>query len=226
MPIIDPDQGVPLPAGTDLADNPAAFSNFYTPVMSRLILRYTSRANRTLLHPAPILNETSIIDGETWYERWTGAKWIPVTPIKASKGADQNVNNSTALVNATGLVVPLPAANTLYSFQIWASYMSSTVADIKFTCTIPAGATGFIGGAGLATTGGGGTGGDGEWGLVGLPNPLAFGGAAAPLVVQLAGRVQVNATTGSLQVQFAQNTLEVSNTTLFAISYMSVEAVL
>ncbi len=75
MPIIDPDQGVPTPAGTDLADNPAAFTNFYTPVLSRLNLRYPDEANRTLLHPANINGEESYLTASGRKERNTGVLW-------------------------------------------------------------------------------------------------------------------------------------------------------
>lgn len=225
MPIIDPDQGVPTPAPADLADNPAAFTNFYTPVKSRLILRYTSRANRTLLHPAPILNETSIIDGETWYERWTGAKWIPATSIQEVKTAAQVVNNSTALVNDTQLTVPLPTASTEYTIEGFIHYNSSTTADFKFALVGPAGATARYGGSGVATTGT--TTGDGNFAVASTGGVLSYGGAGVgtQMGISVYGGIQVGATTGSLTLQWAQNALDPTDTTVTIRSWLRATAI-
>lgn len=224
MPIIDPDQGVPLPDGPDLANNPAAFSNFYTPVKSRLILRYPTRAARAAQHPAPILNETSIIDGETWYERWTGAKWLPASSWGAFKSVAQVVNNSAVLVNDTALTVPLPAANTMYQFSMGLRYTSNTTADIKVTFSQPAGCVSVFGGP-LVDLGAGGSISQSDWNNGVPPSVLASGGTNVIAYATVTGSISTAAATGSYTLQWAQNTANASNTTVHDFSWIVVHAI-
>lgn len=228
MPIIDPDQGIDLVDLADLANNQAAFANFYAGtaggIKSRTILRYATRVARGLQHPAPLLNETSIIDGETWYERWTGSKWLPCTPIKVRASADQTVNNSIALVNSTQLFVPLPVANTSYSLEGLLRYSTNTTADIKFTFVGPAGATIVFGGPFLDTAAASATG-SAFFGESIAPATAGAGGSGGTIVSPIIGSILTGGTTGVLTLQFAQNTLNASNTTLNAFSWLSVEAI-
>lgn len=226
MPIIDPDQGVPLPAGPDLADNPAAFLNFYTPVKSRLILRYTNAANRAALHAVPILNETSILDTSQWYDRWTGSKWLPATPIQAYKTASQTVNNSTALVDDAELFVTPPLINTNYAIEAYVAYNSTTVADIKFDFTFAGTTTSstFAGPAGATTIAAGGIG-DGNWDASSFGTVLQVGGANGAAGALITGGLRVGATTGLLRLRWAQNTLEATNTQVLDTSWLRITAV-
>jgi hypothetical protein len=218
MPIIDPDQGVPLPTGTDLADNPAAFSNFYTPVLSRQNNRYTDEANRTALHPANIDGEESYLTATNRKERNTGAAWISSFVSSnftyARKAADQTVNNSTVLVNVTDLVSPLPVAG-MFGFRVVLFHDSATAADIKFAFTWPAGASARWGVQGIAV-GAAGTTGDGQFGTATVSGAsVAVGGAgvgsANTLLSIIEGGITMGGTAGNLQLQFAQQTADLSD---------------
>lgn len=218
MPIIDPDQGVPTPAPADLADNPAAFTNFYTPVLSRLNLRYTDEANRTALHPANVDGEESYLTATNRKESNTGAAWISsfvssnYTYVR--KAADQTVNNSTALVNVTDLVSPLPIAG-MFGFRVVLFHDSATAADIKFAFTWPAGAAARWGVQGLAV-GAAATTGDGQFGTASASGTsIAVGGAgvgsANSLLSVIEGGITMGGTAGNLQLQFAQQTADPSD---------------
>jgi hypothetical protein len=224
MPIIDPDQGVPTPAPADLANNPAAFTNFYTPVLSRLNLRYTDEANRTALHPANINGEESYLTASGRKEVNTGAGWLSGfgASMFASirKSATETVNNSTALQNDDDFVVALPTSGTFgWSMAVW--YSSSTVADIQFAFTWPAGAGAMWSPHAIATTGIS----DVQFGAQstsGLPLPVGGNGATSPVLALLEGEITMGGTAGNLQFQWAQNTLEASNTQVRARSRMMV----
>lgn len=227
MPTNTTNQQITIPIGTDGADNPQAFIDMIADVENRLVQRYTNLADRTARNPAPTQGELSILNTSTWYDRYTGAKWIPVTPIQAFKTASApNVNNSTALINDPELVVPLPAANTTYAVDAVIFYISGTTADIKFTFAGPAGMTGTLGGIGLSTASAGASG-DGLFAAVGLPATVAFGGAGAgvALTAHLSATVVTVGTTGNLTLQWAQNALEVINTTVLLQSRVTVRAI-
>lgn len=58
------------------------------------------------------------------------------------KTANETVNNSTSLQNDDHLVFPV-LANTTYAVQLFIMYDSSTTADLQYSFTLPASATGF-----------------------------------------------------------------------------------
>lgn len=220
-----PNQGIVIPVGTDPADNPDAFVDMIAGVENRLIQRYTSTADRTARNPTPATNEMSIIDGTTWYERYTGTKWMPCTPISVVKTANQIVNNSTVLVNDAMLLVPLPAASTYYELSALVRYTSSVAADIKFAFTVPAGTTGYIGGPGMTTAAAGQTA-TSDWEAVTIPAVRPYGGAggATFTLTKVRAIVLTAATTGNARLQWAQNTADATNTTVFAFSSLKAVA--
>lgn len=225
MPTNLPDQNWTIPAGADLADNPLAFTDYSADLLNGVILRYPNVATRDAFNGSRLPGQVSFTTGQTWYDRWTGTKWIPCTSIKVAKTGNQVVNNSTVLVNDTQLVAPLPAANTYYLVSIPIRYTSSTTADIKFSLTLPAGATGFIGGPGLTTAAAGQTG-DADFEAVTIPAVRPYGGAggATFTLTVLQATILTAGTTGNCQLQWAQNTLDATNTTVFAQSMMKIEA--
>ena len=124
------------------------------------------------------------------------------------------VNNSTTLVNITGLAFAI-AANEIWTFEITIWYSSNATANIKFAVTTPTGSTvrytliaTVIDGAALYpqvnATASGTTG-------------IADGAAAFAKIV---GIVVNGATAGNVQAQFAQNTANVSDTTVLANSHL------
>lgn len=221
-----PDQQIVIPVGTDPADNPDAFVDMIAGVESRLLLRYTSNADRTARNPVPVFGQLSVVGTNTWYDRWTGTKWLPATPIYKAKTANQIVNNSAAFINDTELFVPLPAANSWYNVDLLVRYTSTTAADIKFTFTAPALATVVMAGPGMVTTAAGQSS-DADWEGITAPAARPYGGAGGVTIsaYKIHATVQTGANTGNLQLQWAQNTADPSNTTLFGFSTLKLEAI-
>lgn len=224
MPANTANQQITLPIGTDAADAPQAFTDQTADLENRLVQRYVSDADRAARNPAPNLGELSIVTANTWYDRYTGAKWLPVTPLQVRKTVTQTVNNSTVLVNDNELLIALPLINTSYGIEMYITYTSSTVADIKFTFSVPAGATGSFCTTGLAV-GAAGTTGDGQFDATGLTTTISIGGAGQAVGCLITGTINTAAATGNLQFRWAQDTAEVSNTTVNADSWLRVTAI-
>lgn len=114
-------------------------------------------------------------------------------------------NNNTTLGDVTGMGVSV-LANATYELRCSIRYTTNSTADIKFGWTFPVGLTMIYGGVGYSTA---------EvlttfHGQDQTTTP-ALGGVAAAAVL-FAGRVIVGANAGTLQLQMAQNTANVSNT--------------
>lgn len=142
--------------------------------------------------------------------------------------ADVTVNNSTTLVNATGLVIPL-SANATYGLDGWLHWTSNPTADIKFKFTLPASTTGFWTGIGPVVNTAPVVGSERknyvDMGSVDITNALAFAGddeftSSVYISAVPRGYIVTGATAGNLQLQFAQNTADVSNTILRAGSQL------
>lgn len=127
------------------------------------------------------------------------------------KSVIETVNNSATIQNDNDLVWPL-AINSFYILGPCSLfYDSSTVADLQIQWFAPAGASMLWGAVGLDTA------------LAvrmsaGLPSaaPSAFGGAGAGAIrqISLSGVITTGGTAGSLVLQWAQNTLEATNTNM------------
>lgn len=219
------DQQLVIPVGPDGAWNPGAFIDYNAGVEGRLVLKYASNADRTARHPSPVAGDLSFVAGNTWYDTWTGSKWLPCTPISAVKTANQTINNTT-ITNDTQLFVPLPAANSNYAIDMYLRYSGTTTADFKGTFSVPAGATGSFGILGI-TTGAAGTTGDGQFNENPPGSIISIGGigAATSLSAHVRGIVRTAGTTGNLQFQWAQDTVDAGNpTTLRDFSWLRVTA--
>jgi hypothetical protein len=160
---------------------------------------------------------------------WNGTAWkFPFVPVGlpwrqfARKTADQTVNNSATLVNDTHLFVPM-VANATYTGMLLLFYSSNTTASIKFAFTFPAGAT--VSWAPVAYQA------VGSFTILlsalntyqsGVDNPLfGAGGSDFPTaIINIIARTA--GTAGNLQLRWAQNTANVSNTTIKQDSYMIV----
>ena len=141
------------------------------------------------------------------------------TPVVVIKTADQTVNNSTTLVNDSLLKSTL-AVSTRYAFECFVVYDSSAVADIKVAFTVPAAATihysTIARGATLAVAYAVS---NASAGTIGIGADAA-GTFASALII---GHVSMSTTAGDLQLQWAQNTAEVSDTIMKAGSWLRVE---
>lgn len=151
-------------------------------------------------------------------------------PTFARVASDVTVNNTTTLVNATGLSLAVEAS-AVYALDGWIYYESNPTADIKFAWTGPASATFVVGiygpPAGTApvvnqerinytdqgtfdTLGGG---------LSSAAGDDEFTGSVWPSI-RPSGVAVIGATAGTIQLQFAQNTANASNTRIKANSWL------
>lgn len=152
----------------------------------------------------------------------SGLKWATGTEI-VRKTSDETVNNSSTLQDDNDLLYAI-AANEVTYFTIQLIYSSSTVADIKTSITVPAGATlraGPVSGIGFtvsetitffnALTSSGGAMGN-------------FGGkgAGTERYVTIVGSVRTGGTSGNVTFQWAQAAAEVSDTKVHTDSYIIV----
>lgn len=227
MPTNLPDQGWTIPAPADLANNPLAFTDFAADVQATVVLRYPNTATRDAFNGGRVAGDISFTTGNTWYDRWTGTKWLPIMPLTTILAAPQIVNNSTAFV-ATALSITLPAISATWTIEAWLYHASSTTADIKFTFAAPGGGATLVWGqVGLATTATTNTG-DMTNDASGTPTTAisAAGiGTADFINTLLTGQITTVGVASTVQVQFAQNTLDATNTTLFTNSWLRLSPV-
>lgn len=227
MPTDTPDQQITLPIDPDAADNPQAFLNFVADVEQRLVRLYTNEADRTARRLSVAENEISALADVDRLEVYTGSGDVSLYRralyAHVVKSANQTLtSNSTALQDVTGMVVALPATG-VFSFRGVIYYDGTTVADIKFAFTIPAGSTLRWNGLGMVT--GGTTTGDATFLTVTASDgaiSYGSGGVGTVLACQIEGEITTTGTAGNLQLRAAQNTAEVSNTLIIARSRLEV----
>lgn len=159
--------------------------------------------------------EPSQIKGRLTRKDATGYEAVGLfTPIR--KTNTQTVNNSATLVDDSVLKIPI-GKNEVLRFAFTIFYNSNTTADFKFTFVGPSGATGRIA-VGARTLTDGSIGGGGAFALAGAVTCGGLGFEAS-----IVGTVTIaNGTTpGNVQLQWAQNTADASNTTVLANSNLS-----
>lgn len=148
-------------------------------------------------------------------------------PLFARTFSDITVNNSTTLVDATGLVLPM-LASAQYILNGMIKYQSGTTPDIKFALIGPSGSGGSWGGHALQT-GAADTSDSIETfcaDAIGSGNVIGYGGGGSlNTMFFLRGLIFTTSTAGNLQVQFAQNTANASNTIVRNESWMTLQRV-
>lgn len=143
-----------------------------------------------------------------------------LAPLVARKTADETVNNSAVLQNDNELVLAVEA-NTSYIVWCHLVQQSGTTPDFKFEFTFPTGATragwNAFGGntanwqATLANANGGSSG---------------INGTGANSSVDVYGLLVVGSTAGNLQLVWAQNTANASDTIVRAGSFLHLTRVI
>jgi len=230
MPTVTPDQGLSLPLGPDVADNPVAFTNFVAGVEPRLARLYTDEADRTTRQLVVAENEISGLATENRVEVYNGAANISLYEralyAHVRTTATQNLTmSSTVLQNVTNMVVALPGTvGAVFTWRAKIFYASSTAADIKFAFTLPAGTTLRWGVMGLATTTAAGSGDVNCDSTAASGTSLPIGGAGVGTVLwgRMEGSVIMGATAGNLQMQSAQQNADATQSTIVAFSNMEV----
>lgn len=231
MPANTADQQITYPVDLDSADAPVAFLASIADIEPRLVREYTNEADRTArmldLTSGDISTLITPTIGSARTEVYNGTNHISLFSrglyALARKNADEVINNSVTLQNDNDLLAALPTAGT-FMFDLDLVYSATTVADIKITLTWPAGATATWTAIGPAT-GNTGSSGDANFGAVTASGTTAvFGGigAATFLPLRVSGEITMGGTAGNLQLQWAQQNLEATNTTMWATSRMKV----
>lgn len=138
-----------------------------------------------------------------------------VRGVYARKTADETVNNSTTLQNDDHLLVSV-AANAVYDFKLAIHYNSGTTPDLKVGWSVPSGTTMVWGGVIIDTAG-----------AMTVAASLtqssvqAIGGTGAAAFILFTGTVVTSTTAGTLQMQWAQNTLTVADSKILAGSELT-----
>lgn len=217
MTIPSANQGIPLQQGSDPANLPSAQVSWDSVMENRLFQRYADNADRLIRNPAPNEGEVWHLAAEDRNEQWDGLSPISLYRrnlfqfVRRTTDAAA-INNSTALVNDATLVTPLPAVTGIFKWRDIVTYSSSQTADFKIAYTFPG--TAWWGGNGLAT-GAVATTGDGQYAVTTVSGTsAAFGGAnvGTRLILIVDGEVTLAGVGGNLQLQYAQQTLDATNT--------------
>lgn len=227
MPSDTTDQQITRPVDGDTADNPVAFNAAVADIEQRLVRMYTTEADRTarmlVLNNGSISHLTAPTVGTPRTEVYNGSNHISLYTRSlftyVRKAVDETVNNSTALQNDNELLAALPTAGT-FQFELNLLYSATTVADIKFAFTWPAGATAFWSAIGLATGSATLTGDATFSTTTASGTSVAFGGigAGTPVPIRIFGEIVMGGTAGNLQLQWAQQNLEATNTVVHSSS--------
>lgn len=158
-------------------------------------------------------------------DRPTGDDWVllfaaiqGLAPVFARKTADEIVNNSAVMQNDNHLFGTV-SANAQYRVSLRLRVTTGVTPDFKFQFTLPAAASGFYtvlgigaGAAALALF---------DDSMV-LPQTIE-GGSASQVLAE--GLIVVGANAGVVQLQWAQNVANVSDTTVFTESYLELRRV-
>ena len=135
-------------------------------------------------------------------------------PVVRFKDANETVNNSNTLQNDNDLVIPV-GVNQVWWIEFHLVYNSGATPDIQFAVTVPSGST-----LGLRGIGGNAAGTLVENHTVTSGGGLAFQGDGANRLLTLECWISVSTTPGYAQLQWAQNTANVSDTTVLAGSHL------
>jgi len=136
-------------------------------------------------------------------------------PLQVIKPSTQSVTSSTVLVNDTALAIPVSVASAQYNFEAFFLYQGGTggASDLKLQWNVPAGATLNYAIAGLGS--GGGNLASNAF-ISGTPAAVRTNGAGNLLTAVLSGTLIMGVTTGTLQLQWAQNNSSGTSTQMMA----------
>jgi hypothetical protein len=217
MPVNSANQGIPEQQGADPANLPAAQVSWDGVMENRLAQRYASIADRTARNAAPNENEDSRLADVDRIEVFDSANWISAYSrslfhnIRRTTDATA-INNSTTLVSDGTLVTVLPAVTGIYQWEDTIVYSSSAAGRYKVAYTFPG--TGWWGGLALAV-GSVATTGDVQAAVAtASAGTVAYGGAGVGvrILVKIWGEITLAGAGGNLQLQYAQNTADATNT--------------
>lgn len=133
-----------------------------------------------------------------------------VRGVYARKTANETVNNSSTLQNDDHLFVAV-AANAVYDWKLVLHYNSGTTPDLKVGWSVPSGST-MVWGGYIADTSGAVT----SVANLSAATVQAIGGTGAANYQFFTGMIATSTTAGTLQLQWAQNTTNLSDSIMLA----------
>jgi hypothetical protein len=137
--------------------------------------------------------------------------------LSGVKSANQVISNTTTLINDADMRFAV-AANSLYEFHVFLRFSSPTGGDWKSSFTVPSGAVAHFSVYGNLI--GGTFGGPGDFTDTSVVTSQGQG-ASTTQTANFFGWVDTAGTAGTLIFQWAQNTTNAGDTTLYANSYLS-----
>lgn len=167
--------------------------------------------------------------GAKLYSSTHTAAMTELRPYGAWKLADEIVNGSATLQNDDELFVAVPA-NTKFAIRGFVIFTSNTTANFRLGWTGPTGYTHITNTKvysriAAAPTQLVDTRTFVEGGLVGASGAASLVLSTHGQLMELTGSYQTSSTAGTAQIQWAQNTSNGSNTTVYAGSYIMLEQV-
>lgn len=147
----------------------------------------------------------------------------PYVIFHALCSADTTKNANTTLGDITGMSASLEASST-YIFWGYVAYSTGSTPDIKFAFSVPSGATGHwaLHGVSSGSTNPGSL--DATHATSFGATTLAAAGDTEGLMVRPTGYI-VTTNAGTIQMQFAQNSSDASDTTVKAGSWIAFQKV-
>lgn len=143
----------------------------------------------------------------------SGVVSVDGTVIRKVKSSDEIVNNSSTLQNDNDLFFSV-GANEIWAVRLFIRYNSGTTPDIKFQFSLPSGATASMGSQPHYD----------NTNFTGASSVLVSGaGSTRSAIFQ--GYVETAGTAGTATLQWAQNTADPSDTTVFTYSYLIAEKI-
>jgi hypothetical protein len=150
---------------------------------------------------------------------------LGVTPLFVRKTADEIVNNSSTLQDDDHLTLSI-SANATYVVEAMFIYDGTTTADVKLSWVGPSGATldwvrgGLDSGAAAAA----GSMNQGYQSISGTPS-LGTIGIGTKMAATPKGLLKTSSTAGTFKLQWAQNTADPTNTTMYTNSWLQLRQV-
>ena len=156
------------------------------------------------------------------FEGYDGLSWVSLTGGGGGGGSNvttiiktssETVNNSTTLQNDDTLKFPV-GASEVWTFRFVLQATSSTVADLKFAVTAPTGAVCEVSYLDTETAES-----NAQYGCGATITNITGNGTDD--VYEITGTVTNGTTAGDVQLQWAQNTAEATNTIVYSGSYVN-----
>lgn len=221
MPTPSANQGIPVQLPADPSNLPGAQVSWNSVMENRLAQRYTNEADRTARNAAPNENEISALAAEDRVEVFNTVNWVSLYTRSLFQFVRRTTDiapivSSTVLQNDTTLVTTLPNVTGIYRWRDVIIYSSSQTGDFKVAYTWPG--TAWWGSNGIAI-GATGTTGDGQYAVTtvsGTASPFGGANVGTRLILIVDGEVTLAGVGGTLQLQYAQQVSDATNTVVHA----------